>query len=645
MAALGEVRSATTPRWLATHGWLVATVVVLVVVAVLSGTESGYGLAWELGVRERFDALQGWIIENRGDHPLFTFVFRPMAVGAAYGLAELDGQLRLLGWPGVLVVTTVVALGVAGWRVAGIVAASLVGIALLGQWDDAMVTLALMGVGVAASVLIGVPLGVLAGRVERVEIVLRPVLDAMQTIPVYVYLLPLVFVFGQGNPSAIVATVIYAVPPAVRLTALGIRQVPEGKLEVAAASGATGRQTLRTVQLPLALPSIRVGINQTIMMALSMVVIASLVGATGLGREVLRGLQTLDVGRALDAGLAIVLLAVVLDRITFHAGARGYATLRGWWLAGAVAAALVVGRILGSFAFAQEPPGAGMLSVAQLADDAFAWARAELFGITSAFSDAVTTYGLNPLRDGLLVVPWWLLAGAVAYVAWRTVGQGLALFTVVAAAIIGAMGAWGDTMNTLSQVVVATVIAIVLAVPLGVAASQNDTFQRALRPVLDGMQTLPAFVYLIPVVALFNVGRVPGLIASVIYALPPAVRMTDAGIREVPAETVEAARSQGVTRWQLLRTVQLPLARPTILMGVNQTTMMVLAGVIIAGLIGAGGLGIEAVRGLTRAEIGRGAVAGFAIVLLGIVLDRITQALGGGDDEEIETQRATMKTA
>jgi glycine betaine/proline transport system permease protein len=645
MAALGEVRSATTPRWLTTHGWLVATVVVLVVVAVLSGTESGYGLAWELGVRERFDALQGWIIENRGDHPLFTFVFRPMAVGAAYGLAELDGQLRLLGWPGVLVVTTVVALGVAGWRVAGIVAASLVGIALLGQWDDAMVTLALMGVGVAASVLIGVPLGVLAGRVERVEILLRPVLDAMQTIPVYVYLLPLVFVFGQGNPSAIVATIIYAVPPAVRLTALGIRQVPEGKLEVAAASGATGRQTLRTVQLPLALPSIRVGINQTIMMALSMVVIASLVGATGLGREVLRGLQTLDVGRALDAGLAIVLLAVVLDRITFHAGARGYATLRGWWLAGAVVAALVVGRILGSFAFAQEPPGAGVLSVAQLAEDAFAWARAELFGVTSAFSDAVTTYGLNPLRDGLLAVPWWVLAGAVAYVAWRTVGQGLALFTVVAAAIIGAMGAWGDTMNTLSQVVVATVIAIALAVPLGVAASQNDTFQRALRPVLDGMQTLPAFVYLIPVVALFNVGRVPGLIASVIYALPPAVRMTDAGIREVPAETVEAARSQGVTRWQLLRTVQLPLARPTILMGVNQTTMMVLAGVIIAGLIGAGGLGIEAVRGLTRAEIGRGAVAGFAIVLLGIILDRITQALGGGDDEEIETQRATMKTA
>jgi glycine betaine/proline transport system permease protein len=645
MATVGSVQQRTGPRWLVEHPLLVLAVVAVVVAALASGWGSGYTATWELGVRERFDLLQGWIIENRGDHPLFTYLFRPMALGAAYGLAELEGQLGLLGWPGVLVVVATVAVAVAGWRIALVVSAALAGIALLGQWDDAMTTLALMGVGVVVSVLIGVPLGVLAGRVERVEVLLRPILDAMQTIPVYVYLLPLVFVFGLGNPSAIVATIIYAVPPAVRLTALGIRRVPPGKIEVADASGATSRQLLRTVQLPLAMPSIRVGINQTIMMALSMVVIASLVGATGLGREVLRGLQTLDVGRALDAGLAIVLLAVVLDRITFAAGARGHATLRGWQLAGAIAASLVVGRILGSLAFAAEPPLAGSLSVARIADEAFAWARTELFAVTSTFSDVVTLYGLNPLRDGLLALPWWLLAAVVAFVAWRTVGQGLALFTIAAAAAIGAMGAWTDTMNTLSQVIVATILAVALAVPLGVVASQNDTFQRVLRPILDGMQTLPAFVYLIPVVALFNIGRVPGLIASVIYALPPGVRMTDAGIREVPAETVEAARSQGVTRWQLLRTVQLPLARPSILMGVNQTTMMVLAGIIIAGLIGAGGLGIEAVRGLTRSEIGRGAVAGFSIVLLGIILDRITQSLGGGDEDTVETQRATMKTA
>lgn len=184
-------------------------------------------------------------------------------------------------------------------------------------------------------------------------------------------------------------------------------------------------------------------------------------------------------------------------------------------------------------------------------------------------------------------------------------------------------------MDTLSQVFVATLLAVVLAVPLGIVASQNDAFARTLRPLLDGMQTLPAFVYLVPVVALFNVGRVPGLIASVVYALPPAVRLTDVGIRNVDAGTVEAARSQGATRGQLLRTVQLPLARPTILMGINQTTMMVLAAVIIAGLVGAGGLGLEAVIGLARGEFGRGIRAGLAIVLLGVLIDRILQALAG----------------
>jgi glycine betaine/proline transport system permease protein len=645
MAAVSGVSRATAPRWLSAHPLLVSAAALLVVAAAVSGWGAGYTAGWELPVRAWFDALQVWIIDNRADHPLFTYLFRPMALGSAYALAEFEGQLRLLGWPGLLLVVGAVAVAVAGWRVAAVVTVSLLGIALLGQWDDAMTTLALMGVGVLVAVAIGVPLGVLAGRKPRVEKLVRPVLDAMQTIPVYVYLLPLAFVFGLGNPSAIVATVIYAVPPAVRLTTLGIKRVPAIKLEVGDSVGATERQRLRTVQLPLAMPSIRVGINQTIMMALSMVVIASLVGATGLGLEVLRGLQTLDVGRAMDAGLAIVLLAVVLDRVTFAAGARGRRVLRGWPLTVTIVAALIAGRVLGTLPFAGTPPAAGALSVARLTDQVLVWTRTTLFPATSAFSDLVTIYGLNPLRDLLLAVPWWVLAALAAYVAWRTVGQGLALYAVLAFAAIGAMGAWADTMNTFSQVIVATVIAIALAVPIGIVASQDDTVDRLLRPVLDGMQTLPAFVYLIPVVALFNIGRVPGLIASVIYALPPGVRMTAAGIREVPAETVEAARSQGATRWQLLRTVQLPMARPAILMGVNQTTMMVLAGIIIAGLIGAGGLGIEAVRGLTRSEIGRGAVAGFSIVLFGILLDRITQALGGGDEDTVESQRATMKTA
>ncbi len=638
-----QARGAATVR---AHPWAAVTFAVLAMLVVAGGWQSAFPDAWRLPLGAAVDDLDRWWRLNRAEQTIYTGVFRPLAFAVAYGLAEMRGQLELLGFGGVVLVVAAVATVVAGWRVAAVATACLFAIGMLGQWDDAMLTLSQISVAVLASTAIGIPVGVLAGRVPRVEQVVRPVLDAMQTVPAYVYLLPLVLLFGVGDPPAIFATIIYAIPPAVRLTALGIRHVPDDALEVGASLGATSRQELTTIQLPLAMPSIRVGINQTIMMALSMVVIGALLSARGLGLEVLRGLQTLDIGRALDAGLAIVLLAVLLDRVTYAAGARGHRLLPPGKAIAVIAVALVAGRLVGLVAAARRVPLDGMLSVAAIANDATAWARTTLFGATSAFSDFLIVFGLNPLRSLLLAVPWWLVTLVAALIALRLAGQALAAYTVVAFVVVGMIGMWADAMNTFSQVAVATVVSLLLAVPLGVLASQNDTVDRMLRPVLDGMQTLPAFVYLVPVVALFNIGRVPGLIASVVYAMPPAVRMTNAGIRQVAEDVVEAARSQGATRWQLLRTVQLPLARPTILTGVNQTTMMVLAGIIIAGLIGAGGLGIEAVRGLTRGEVGRGVEAGLAIVMLGIVLDRVTQSLSAGsDDEDRERQRATLKTA
>jgi glycine betaine/proline transport system permease protein len=235
---------------------------------------------------------------------------------------------------------------------------------------------------------------------------------------------------------------------------------------------------------------------------------------------------------------------------------------------------------------------------------------------------------LDPLRDLLVGLPWWMIAGSVALVAWRVSGPRLAVGLFACVTAIGLLGKWELSMQTLAPVLVAVAITVAIAIPLGILAARHDRFGRSIRPILDAMQTMPAFVYLVPVLLLFAPGRVPAVIASVIYALPVGIRLTAHGIRSVPSETVEAARAFGATPGQLLRKVQFPLARPSILLGVNQTIMMVLSVVIIAGLIGGGGLGFDILVALSKHEIGSGLVGGLSILLLAIILDRITQAMG-----------------
>lgn len=230
---------------------------------------------------------------------------------------------------------------------------------------------------------------------------------------------------------------------------------------------------------------------------------------------------------------------------------------------------------------------------------------------------------------GLNALPPVFVILFLAFCAWRFSGWGLAIFSIISMVFIGMLGFWEDTMTTLAMVLASVLFCAVVGIPLGIAAGRNDRVETIIRPFLDAMQTTPSFVYLVPIVMLFSVGNVAGVLATIIFAMPPIIRLTSLGIRQVHPELVEAALAFGATRWQVLIKVQIPLALPTILAGLNQTIMMALAMVVIAALIGAGGLGSPVVLGLNTLDIGLAVIAGLSIVLLAMVLDRITQSMAG----------------
>jgi glycine betaine/proline transport system permease protein len=235
---------------------------------------------------------------------------------------------------------------------------------------------------------------------------------------------------------------------------------------------------------------------------------------------------------------------------------------------------------------------------------------------------------LNGLDSGLNAVHPLIIIIAVGFLAWKVSSVKLAVFSVATLFFIGFLGLWEDTMTTLAMVLCSVIFCIFAGVPLGIFAGRSDVFDSWLRPVLDAMQTTPAFVYLVPIVMLFSIGNVAGVLATIIFALAPIIRLTSLGIRQVHPELVEAAQAFGATPWQVLVRVQFPIAMPTILAGLNQTIMMALSMVVIAALIGAGGLGTPVVLGLNTLDIGLATIGGVAIVLLAMVLDRITQEIG-----------------
>lgn len=236
--------------------------------------------------------------------------------------------------------------------------------------------------------------------------------------------------------------------------------------------------------------------------------------------------------------------------------------------------------------------------------------------------------GIESLEWVFVQTPFYIIIALFTFIAWKQAGKSIALFTVLGLTLIYLMGFWEETMQTLALILASTLIALVFAVPLGIWAAKSQTANGIIRPLLDLMQTMPAFVYLIPAVLFFSIGKLPGAFATIIFAMPPAVRLTTLGIEQVPKDVLEAANSLGATSKQILFKVELPLAMKTILTGINQTILLSLSMVVIAGMIAAGGLGEKVLEGINNLDIGLGFESGLSVVILAIILDRITQAFG-----------------
>jgi glycine betaine/proline transport system permease protein len=546
-----------------------------------------------------------------------------------------------IGWLGVTAMATWVGLAVANWRIALLIAGTFVSFGLLGFWTDSIDLLLVTGVSVLFVVLIGMPLAVLVGISPRWRTPITGVLDLMQTMPTFVYLIPIVLFFGIGVSGAIVCTLIYALPPLIRIGGYGISAVSKTTIEATDSAGQTTWQRLRKVQIPMARKTIIVGLNQTTMAALSMAIIASYVDGPGLGKPVLGALVRNDVDGAIVPGLLIVAIAIMLDRATTAASERAELAARGRGLIGrprqvVLAVTGVVALVLvwasRTYPDAATFPSTGLGSSLSDGLDRFVTRVVDLLdGPATAFKDFITAVLLNPMQALLADSPWWLAAVALSAIALLLGGLRALVSTVVCLAGIWYFDLWHDTMITLNMTLVATLLVVLLAIVIGVWMARSPRVDLVLRPLLDAGQTIPAFVYLIPVLALFGPTRFTAIVAGVVYAAPAAIKLVTDGVKAVPSTTIEASRSTGTTAWQEITQVQLPMAKGSLVLAANQGLLYVLAMVVIGGLVGAGALGYDVVLGFSRSEEwGKGAAAGISIVLLGIMLDRVARATAGG---------------
>lgn len=654
LADTAQVSRRPLPRagwWLA---WLVAGVAFVALWWFGSGWAVDYPKAAQIPAMRYVGDLMKWLVNEAG-FGLFSFVdltrFIAALIDLPYWFASsliATGFMTSSGSAGVQIVPPIswialigglglVGLWAGGWRLAALVVALMAFIALFGQWGAAMTTLASILIAVPLGVVLGLFLGVLSYRLPLFEKAITPLLDLMQTVPVFAYLVPVLFLFGFGPTAAIVATIIYAMPPMTRLTVHALRSVPAEIDELGRMVGATPRQRMWKVMLPAAMPGLMVGANQVIMLSLNIVIIASMIGAGGLGFEVLGALRRLDFGVGLEAGFAIVALAIVLDRLSQAVASRLQSqphrgeerrplVARHPYVLGAIV--LVVGSgLLGLIeAGFQTFPEAGRLSTGTFWAEVIEWINVNFFTQLEAFKDFLLLNLLIPFKRLLLSLPWLGVVGLIALAGLQLGGWRLMLLTGGLGALIAATGQWEKAMTTVYLCGIAVVAAALIGIPIGILAAEKRRLWPAVQAVIDTLQTLPSFVYLMPVVMLFRVGDFTAILAVVLYALAPAIRYTAHGLMQVDPALIEAGRAAGTTRWQLLTKIKLRLAFPEIMLGLNQTIMLALSMLVITALVGTRDLGQEVYIALAKADTGRGIVAGLAVAFIAIIADRLISA-------------------
>lgn len=534
-------------------------------------------------------------------------------------------------WVVIAVTFGMIGYALAGWRLALISGGTFVWIAVMGQWKWAMETLSVIVVAAPLSILLGLVLGTLAWRSRLAERIINPLLNIAQSLPHFAYMIPVVVFIGVGPKAGAIVTVIFSVPPMIRMTLLGLRGVSPEIIESGKMSGATRWQLMTRVRLPAARTELLIGVNQVIMQSLAMVVLASFIGMPGLGQKLLQLLQALKIGLSVEIGITIVLLAVVLDRLSkawavkqpeHHAPGASFAQRHRHWViwAGLVAAGFALALLDPYFVEVERKQA---LSLAGPIDALVGGFIDIISPVTDWLRWFLITWVLIPVRDAFLWLPTSAVLVFLAGVGWRIGGARSALICLAFFLPIALSGWWDRAMITVYTVTVAVTLALIIGVPLGLFGAGNPLRAGRFLLVCDTLQTFPSFIYLIPVVMLFGVNDVAVVAAVVVFATVPIIRYTIEGLRNIPPEIVESAEMSGGTKAQILWHVKLPLAVPTLVVGANQSIMFALFMVIIAAFIGTQDLGQEMQRALSSTDVGKGLVLGLAVAFMGLMADHL----------------------